>query len=184
MLQDAGIRLSSVASTSYSKSARAMREALLSGVSDPDQLAELSNGKMRAKIPQLREALQSRFTIEHHGVVVAQLLAHIDTLDAAPQNLTARIELVLAPHAHLIALLSRSRRPSASRPSPDRRVRPEHERVPHGRALRVLGTTRHERPLLKHARQPRDSQVSHRSLQQPRRCGGGCRVQEADAWEP
>ena len=53
---------------------------------------------MRAKIPQLREALASRFTIEHHGVMVAQLLAHIDALDVALQYLTERIELVLAPH--------------------------------------------------------------------------------------
>jgi len=106
LLQDAGIKLSSVASTSYSKSARAMLEALLSGVSDPDQLAELSKGKMRAKIPQLRDALQSRFQVEHHGVMVAQLLAHIDTLDVVLQNLTARIELVLAPHAHIVELLS------------------------------------------------------------------------------
>ena len=105
VLQDAGIKLSSVASTTYSKSARAMLEALLSGVTDPEQLAELAKGKMRAKIPQLREALQSRFQIEHHGVMVAQLLAHIDTLDAALQNLTERIELVLAPHAQIIELL-------------------------------------------------------------------------------
>ena len=106
VLQDAGIKLSSVASTSYSKSARAMLEALLSGVTDPDQLAELSKGKMRAKIPQLREALQSRFTIEHHGVMVAQLLAHIDTLDTELQHLSERIEFVLAPHAQIIELLS------------------------------------------------------------------------------
>jgi transposase len=105
VLQDAGIKLSSVASTTYSKSARAMLEALLSGVSDPEQLAELSKARMRLKIPQLREALQSRFQIEHHGVMVAQLLAHIDTLDAAIQNLTERIELVLVPHAQIIELL-------------------------------------------------------------------------------
>jgi transposase len=106
VLQDAGIKLSSVASTTYSKSARAMLEALLSGVTDPEQLAELSKGKMRAKIPQLKDALQSRFTIEHHGIMVAQLLAHIDTLDAALQNLTERIELVLTPHAHTVEMLS------------------------------------------------------------------------------
>jgi transposase len=106
VLQDAGIKISSVASTSYSKSARAMLEALLSGVTDPEQLAELSKGKMRAKIPQLREALQSRFTIEHHGVMVAQLLAHIDTLDTELQLLSERLEVVLAPHAYIIELLS------------------------------------------------------------------------------
>jgi transposase len=61
---------------------------------------------MRAKIPQLREALQSRFQVEHHGIMVAQLLAHIDALDQALQNLSERIEYVLAPHAELIELLS------------------------------------------------------------------------------
>jgi transposase len=105
VLQDAGIKLSSVASTTYSKSARAMLEALLCGVTDPEQLAELSKARMRNKIPQLREALASRFTIEHHGVMVAQLLAHIDTLDTALQNLSERIELALAPHAQIVELL-------------------------------------------------------------------------------
>jgi transposase len=105
VLQDAGIKLSSVASHTYSKSARAMLEALLSGVTDPEQLAELAKARMRSKIPQLKEALANRFTIEHHGIMVAQLLAHIDTLDAALENLTERIELVLEPHAQMIELL-------------------------------------------------------------------------------
>jgi transposase len=105
VLQDAGIKLTSVASHTYSKSARAMLEALLSGVTDPEQLAQLAKSRMRAKIPQLREALASRFQIEHHGVMVAQLLGHIDTLDAAIQSLSARIEIVLAPHAQIIELL-------------------------------------------------------------------------------
>ena len=105
VLQDAGIKLTSVASHTYSKSARAMLEALLSGVTDPEQLAQLAKSRMRSKIPQLREALASRFQIEHHGIIVAQLLGHIDTLDAAIQNLSARIEFVLAPHAQIIELL-------------------------------------------------------------------------------
>jgi transposase len=105
VLQDAGIKLSSVASRTYSKSARAMLEALLSGVTDPEQLAELSKGKMRAKIPQLREALASRFQVEHHGIMVAQLLVQIDMLDAAIQNMSDRIEYVLAPHTEIVELL-------------------------------------------------------------------------------
>jgi len=105
VLQDAGIKLTSVASHTYSQSARAMLEALLSGVTDPEQLAELAKSRMRSKIPQLREALASRFEIEHHGVMVTQLLAHIDTLDAAIANLDERLELVLAPHAELVELL-------------------------------------------------------------------------------
>jgi transposase len=105
VLQDAGIKLSSVASTTYSKSARAMLEALLAGVTDPEQLAELAKARMRLKIPQLREALASRFQLEHHGVMVAQLLAHIDTLDAAIENLSERIASVLTPHQHVVELL-------------------------------------------------------------------------------
>ena len=124
VLQDAGIKLSSVASTSYSKSARAMLEALLAGVTDPEQLAELSKGKMRAKIPQLREALQSRFQIEHHGIMVAQLLTQIDALDVALQNLTERIEHVLAPPpAHRRTAVHDPRRSSACGAGPDRGVR-------------------------------------------------------------
>jgi transposase len=105
VLRDAGIKLTSVASHTYSKSARAMLEALLSGVSDPEQLAELAKSRMRAKIPQLREALRSRFKVEHHGIMVAQLLAHIDTLDGAIQNLSERIEFVLTRHASIVELL-------------------------------------------------------------------------------
>jgi transposase len=105
VLQDAGIKLTSVASGAWSKSARAMLEALLSGVSDPEQLAELAKGRMRAKIPQLREALQSRFKIDHHGILVAQLIAHIDTLDHAIAMLDEKIEEMLAPHAKIVELL-------------------------------------------------------------------------------
>jgi hypothetical protein len=71
-------------------------------------VAELAKARMRQKIPQLREALASRFTIEHHGVMVAQLLAHIDTLDAALENLTERIELALAPQLPVRSMFRKS----------------------------------------------------------------------------
>src|SRR5881296_2272795 len=87
VLQDAGIKLTSVASGVYSASARAMLEALLGGVTDPAILAELAKGRMRKKIPQLQEALASRFDVGHHGVLVAGLLAHIDALDLAIGNI-------------------------------------------------------------------------------------------------
>ncbi len=105
VLQDAGIKLTSVASQAYSKSARAMLEALLAGVTEPEQLAELAKARMRSKIPQLREALQNRFDVAHHGILVAQLLTHVDSLDVAIQTLDERIQVALAPHAHLIELL-------------------------------------------------------------------------------
>ena len=105
VLQDAGIKLTSVASQAYSKSARAMLDALLSGVTDPERLAEFAKARLRAKIPQLREALANRFQIEHHGILVAQLLAHIDTLDAAIKTLDERVEAMLAPHEQVVELL-------------------------------------------------------------------------------
>jgi transposase len=105
VLQDAGIKLTSVASQAYSKSARAMLDALLGGVTSPEQLAELAKARMRSKIPQLREALASRFDVAHHGILVAQLLAHIDMLDAAIKTLDERIEMALAPHAEVVERL-------------------------------------------------------------------------------
>ena len=105
VLQDAGIKLTSVASQTYSKSARAILEALLSGVSNPEELAELAKARMRSKIPQLREALANRFEVSHHGIMVAQLLAHIDTLDVAIGMLDEKIEAMLAPHAKVVELL-------------------------------------------------------------------------------
>lgn len=105
VLQDAGIKLTSVASQAYSKSARAMLEALLSGVTDPEQLAELAKARMRSKIPQLREALANRFEVSHHGILVAQLFAHIDTLDAAIGTFDEKIAAMLAPDAQVVELL-------------------------------------------------------------------------------
>ncbi len=105
VLQQAGIKLTSVASGVYSKSSRAMLEAMLAGVSDPEVLADLAKKRMREKIPQLREALQGRFKLEHHGIIVAHLLAHIDTLDQAIAALDEKIEQTLAPHTKIIELL-------------------------------------------------------------------------------
>jgi transposase len=105
VLQDAGIKLTSVASQTYSKSARAMLEALLAGVTEPEQLAELAKARMRSKIPLLREALANRFDVAHHGIMAAQLRGHIDALEAAIKTLDERIELALAAHARVVELL-------------------------------------------------------------------------------
>ena len=59
-LQDAGIKLSSVASEVLGKSARLMLDAMISGTHDPELLAELAKGALRNKIPALREALEGR----------------------------------------------------------------------------------------------------------------------------
>lgn len=103
-LQDAGIKLSSVASEVLGVSARRMLEALISGTHDPEVLAELAKGALRKKIPALREALQGHFT-GHHALLVSQMLAQIDFLDETIATLSARIEELTAPFSRELELL-------------------------------------------------------------------------------
>lgn len=104
VLQDAGIKLSSVASNILGKSGRAMLEALATGSTDPAALAELARGRLRPKLPQLQEALNGRFK-PHHAVMVAEMLAHIDYLDSSIERLSARIAEVIAPFEWAVELL-------------------------------------------------------------------------------
>jgi transposase len=104
LLQDAGLKLSSVASDVLGVSGRAMLEALVSGTTDPDILAELARGRLRRKLPALRAALVGHFR-GHHAFLVSQLLAHLDYLDEALATLTERIEELVAPFAPEIELL-------------------------------------------------------------------------------
>ena len=97
-LQDAGIKLSSVASQVLGASGRAMLEALVSGTHDPELLAELARGRLRTKLPALREALEGRFS-GHRALLVSQILAHVDFLDESIAALSARVADVVAPFA-------------------------------------------------------------------------------------
>jgi transposase len=98
LLEDAGIKLSSVASNTLGASARAMLEALIAGEDSPDRLAELAKGRLRPKIAQLRLALNGRFT-DHHRVLLRIQLDHIDQLDLAITRLDDRVAEVIAPFA-------------------------------------------------------------------------------------
>ena len=98
VLQDAGIKLASVATDILGVSGRAMLGALVAGTSDPNALADLARGSLRKKLPALREALVGRFR-PHHAFLVAQLVAHVDYLEEAMATLSARIEQLMAPFA-------------------------------------------------------------------------------------
>lgn len=104
LLQDAGIKLTSVASTVWSRSSRAMVEMLISGETDPAALAELAKGRMRPKIPALVEALESRW-VGHHTTVARQILAHIDFLDETIESLSAEIVERVVPFEAAVELL-------------------------------------------------------------------------------
>ena len=103
--QDAGIKLTSVASTILGKTGRAILAALLAGEEDPAVLAELAKGRLRPKIPALREALTHRFRLEHHGALIAQMLAHIDFLESSIAETDQRVEVLLRPVADLVELV-------------------------------------------------------------------------------
>jgi len=89
VLEDAGIKLGTVASDVLGVSGRAMLDALVSGTHDPAVLAELAKGRLRAKLPALREALEGRFRA-HHALLLGELLAHLDYLDEAVERLSPR----------------------------------------------------------------------------------------------
>ena len=81
-----------------------MLDALISGTTDPEILAQLARGRLRSKIPALREALEGRFSA-HHGLMVGRMLAHIDYLDESIAELSMEIERVIAPFSEEVKLL-------------------------------------------------------------------------------
>jgi transposase len=97
-LEDAGIKLDSVASDILGVSGRAMLSALVAGERDPEVLAEMAKGRLRKKVPELREALRGRFK-EHHALLIGLILDHLAYLEAAIASLDAHIEEVMAPFA-------------------------------------------------------------------------------------
>jgi transposase len=80
-LEDTGIKLDCVASDILGVSGRLMLDALLAGQRDPQTLAQLAKGRLRAKIPALQEALEGRFTAGHR-LLIGGILRHVDFLDA------------------------------------------------------------------------------------------------------
>jgi transposase len=97
-LEDTGIKLDCVASDILGVSGRAMLDALVKGTTDPDILAELARGRMRAKLPELREALEGRFEALH-GLLIGSILQHLDFLDTQILTLSEAIEALLGPLA-------------------------------------------------------------------------------------
>jgi transposase len=97
-LEDASIRLGSVASDVLGVSGRAMLAALLAGERDPQVLADLARGKLRTKLPALREALRGRFS-DHHALLLRLALEHVAQLERSITTLDAAVDRVIAPFA-------------------------------------------------------------------------------------
>jgi transposase len=97
-LEDASIRLGSVATDVLGVSGRAMLRALLAGERDPKVLAEMARGRLRNKLPELRQALRGRFSA-HHALLLRLALEHVEQLERSIVELDAAVDRVIAPFA-------------------------------------------------------------------------------------
>jgi len=104
-LQDAGVKITSVASSVWSKSSREIIEALIAGERNPAVLAEMAKGRMRTKIAELEEALAGHFGA-HHAILCRQIIDHIDFLDHSIAALTEEITTRLVPFEAAVAIVT------------------------------------------------------------------------------
>jgi len=104
VLEDAGLKLTSVVTDVMGASGRAMLRALVDGTTDPTVLADLARGRLRKKLPLLQRALQGRFR-PHHAFLIEQIFAKVDFLDETLDRLTAEIDRRVAPFEPMLAAL-------------------------------------------------------------------------------
>jgi transposase len=104
VLEDANIKLSSVATDVMGVSGRAMIEAMIDGQTDPKVLADLAAGRLRSKMDALEQALLGRMQA-HHQIILKQLLAMIDSMDTSIATLDAEIVQSCVPFTEAVARL-------------------------------------------------------------------------------
>lgn len=104
VLEDAGVKLTTVVSDVMGVSGRAMLAALMQGTTDPVVLADLARGRLRTKLPALQRALQGRFR-PHHAFLLRQILSKIDFLEETVAQLTEEIDARVRPFAAMLAAL-------------------------------------------------------------------------------
>ena len=98
LLEDANVKLTSVATHVLGVTGRMILDALCAGERDPDVLAGMAKGRLKAKADDLRHCVPGRFS-EFHAVMTRELLAHIDYFDAATARLDEQIDRLMAPFA-------------------------------------------------------------------------------------
>jgi len=96
VLEEAGVKLASVLTDVMGVSGRAILDALLGGTTDPTVLAELARGRLRSKIPALRQALHGQFR-PLHAFLIGQILTKIDFLEETITVLSEEIDVHLRP---------------------------------------------------------------------------------------
>ena len=104
VLEDANIKLASVATDTLGASGRAMLEAISKGEQDRQRLAEMSQGKLRNKIPELQQALEGRVTA-HHRFLLRELLDHLYFVESKMRRIEQEIAERLGPYQSEVARL-------------------------------------------------------------------------------
>jgi transposase len=104
VLEDAGVKLATVATEVMGVSGREMMRALIGGVADPDVLADLARARLRAKLPALRKALSARFR-EHHAFLLGRMLAHVEGLEGDIEEISGRIVELVEPWQGQVMIL-------------------------------------------------------------------------------
>lgn len=94
VLEDANVKLASVATNVMGVSGRQMLEAIIAGEQEPETLAELAKGRLRAKIPELERALSGRIRASHR-LLLRLHLEHIDDLNSKIENLNEEIDRLM-----------------------------------------------------------------------------------------
>jgi len=96
VLEQANIKLASVASDVFGVSGRDMLRALISGETDACAMADLARRRLRNKMSELQEALRGRMT-EHHRFMLGFLLEQFESVESRIRAIESRIESVLSP---------------------------------------------------------------------------------------
>jgi transposase len=104
VLEDANIKLRSVASDVFGASGRAMLQALLKDEKDVESLANLAKGVLRRKIPQLRRALQGQVT-SHHRWMITGHWKQMEFLECQISDLETQIAERMKPTPEEMALM-------------------------------------------------------------------------------
>jgi transposase len=104
VLETANVKLTAVATDVLGKSGRAMLEALISGTTDAEILADLALGRLRKKLPELQEALDGRMQA-YHRTLLRHILAHLDFIERILEELQQDIEERLHPFEDALTLL-------------------------------------------------------------------------------
>lgn len=102
VLEDANLKLASVATDIMGVSGRTILRQLIAGQTDPATLADLAQGRLREKRVALAQALQGRLTA-HHRFMLIEHLTHIDYLDEAISRLDEEIEEQMRPFDDVLA---------------------------------------------------------------------------------